>query len=67
MIYNMVLDSQMGPHELEVRQLPDGTVELHLPRMIQPFIIKNNAMRVSINVPGPPVPISITADWSKKS
>jgi hypothetical protein len=66
MIYDMVFNSQMGPYEFEIRQNSDGTVDLWLPRMMEPVVIKNNYVRVSINVPGPPVPISISADWSKK-
>ena len=68
MIYSMVFNSQMGPHELDVRHLADGTVQLLLPGVAEPIIVhKGNAVRMSIQVPGAPVPVSLSAWFTDAS
>lgn len=65
-MYNMTLNSQHGPYQFAVRHRPDGTMELWLPRMQEPHLIpKDNAIWVTLNVPGPPVPVELIANWEK--
>ena len=64
-MYDMTLNSQRGPYELSVRHFKDGTVELWLPNMATPILIKENGLRIELRVPGPPVPIQLTANWIK--
>lgn len=66
MIYEMVLNSQMGPYQFSVRHFANGTVELWLPRMATPIIIKDNGVIISVNVPGPPVPVAFEAQWLER-
>jgi hypothetical protein len=65
MLYEKVLASQHGPHEIQVRHFADGTVELWLPGMATPVIIKENGVVIQFSVPGPPVPIMARALWLK--
>ncbi len=64
MIYQMVLNSQNGPHEIEVRHYKDGLVELWLPHMTTPIILKENGVRISFVCPGPPIPVTLNANWT---
>ena len=60
MIYNKVFNSQNGPHEILIRHNEDGSVELYIPGMIVSMPVKQD-VKLSITVPGPPVPMELKA------
>lgn len=62
MIYEVMLNSQLGPYEIGIE--PDaeaGNIKVWLPRSDIPIVVKNERVRISVQVPGPPVPITIKA------